>query len=85
MYLATSGPVLGNHFKKFKSALGESLILNDQQLRKDPEGEHHLLLDVKDFVVAVIETIVNHFPEDQLMQYCVVIDPSLFPSSDEKL
>ena len=33
-YLATSGPVFGNHFKKFKSALGESLILNGQQIQK---------------------------------------------------
>ena len=36
-------------------------------------------------VEAVIETIENRFPEDQFMQYWVVIDPSLFPSSDEEL
>ena len=51
--------------------------VNGQQLRKYPEDERHLLQDVKDFVQAVIE---NPFPEDQFMQYCVVIDPSLFPS-----
>ena len=77
--------MFGNHFNKFKSCLGESLMLNGQQLRKDPEDEHHLLQDVKDFAEAVTETIENCFPEDQLMQYCVVIDPSLFLSSDEDL
>ena len=30
------------NFKKFNSAVGESLILNGQQLSKDPEHEHYL-------------------------------------------
>ena len=59
-------------------------MLNSQQLSPDPADEHHFLQDVKYFIEAVIEAIENRFPEDQLMQYCAVIDLSVFPSSDMK-
>ena len=61
--------------------------INGQLLFKDPGDEALFQADMRFYIECVITALDEHFPDDQFMQHCSVIDPSdsLLPNEDEEL
>ena len=55
--------------------------MNGQQLQRGHEDLSLFQQDVRAFADAVITSLEERFPEDQLMQNASIIDPSLIPPS----